>query len=159
MPETIICEVSNSCNSVYSSTSVLTVNELITITTQPLSQTGCPSSSLNIIALSTGNNLSYQWYKDGLASGPDNPVYPIASFAAGDAGTYYCDISNSCGTVSTNNAIISLGTDTDILLDPANETRCVGDDVNFTVNAVGSNLTFQWKVDELIWLKEQNYSI
>src|SRR6056300_1055718 len=49
------------------------------------------SWSVSATKQSNGNNLRYQWYKDGSAlSGETNSSITITSFGSGDAGSYYC---------------------------------------------------------------------
>ncbi len=144
------CIVTNSCNSQASASALLTVSLPATITLQPKSETGCIGESLNIIIIATGTNLTYQWYKDGAPVGTDNPAYNIPAFAAGDAGVYRCEITNGCGTVVSDNAVISSGIATNITAHPVSASRCTGNDVSFFVAANGSDLTWQWKKDGVI---------
>ena len=139
------CLVYNSCNNKVSASANLSVSHPATITQQPQSEKGCIGEPLNILVISSGTNLTYQWYKDGIAVGLDNPVFAIGSFAAVDAGTYRCEISNGCGTVVSDNAVISSGITTNITAHPVSAIRCIGNDINFIVTANGSNLTWQWK--------------
>lgn len=142
------CEVSGSCGIVSSALAQLNADIEPTITSQPGNQTGCIGEPLNIITTAGGSNLLYNWYKDGvLLPTETNPVIGIASFAAGDDGSYYCIISNTCGNQQTNNAIISLGSTTVVNTYPVSATRCIHSSVVFTVSASGTNLSYQWYKD------------
>ena len=141
------CIVSNSCNTQTSTSATLTISQTAIITQQPQNEVGCLAQPLNIVTIATGTNLNYQWYKNGVPTGLNNPVYAIGSYVAGDAGTYRCEITNGCGTVVSDNAIITTGLTTNITAQPISETRCIGSDVNFLITAIGTNLTYQWKKD------------
>lgn len=144
------CRVTNSCNNQVSSSASLIVSEAAIITVQPQNETGCKGEPLNILVIASGTNLNYQWYKNGVPTGIDNPVYAITAFTPGDAGTYRCEITNGCGTVVSENAIISTGTTTNITTHPASAIRCIGNDINFLVVADGTVLSYQWKKNGVI---------
>lgn len=79
-----------------------------TVTTHPSDETVCEGASFTLT--SAGNNVdSYQWYKNGTAiSGATSASYSVSSASAGDAGDYYCELSNSCGSVNTNTATVTV---------------------------------------------------
>ena len=55
--------------------------------------------------------FSYQWYKDGsILTGATNSTYAISSFQAANAGTYYSVVSNSAGSTTSDNAVLTLDT-------------------------------------------------
>ena len=141
------CVVTNSCNSQFSASASLIVSLPALITLQPQSKTACIGDPLNIVTIASGTNLTYQWYKDGAPVGTDNAAYTIAGYAVGDAGIYRCEVTNGCGTVVSDNALISTGITTSITTHPVSAVRCTGSDANFFVSATGSNLTWQWKKD------------
>ena len=78
-------------------------------------------------------------------SGQTALIYSIPSFAAGDAGSYHCNITNNCGTVTSNTAILAVGTPVNITSNPTSITACLGNIANFSVTASGSNLNYQWQ--------------
>ncbi len=142
------CNISGTCGSVSSIAATLDAAIAPVITLQPLSQTACEGEAISLITSATGSSLSYQWYKDGaILAGETNPVISFASFAAGDEGSFYCIISNSCQSLETNHATITLGSPAVITSDPVSATRCINTSVVFTVDATGSNLSYQWYKD------------
>ncbi len=118
------------------------------ISSQPQSKTVCPGMPADLsVVVPAGTNLTYQWVKDGVNVGSDSPVYNIPSFAAGDAGSYHCNITNSCGTVLSNTAVLSVGSQVNITSNPSSVNSCIGNVANFSVTATGSDLTYQWQKD------------
>lgn len=88
------------------------VNVPITIATQPAGQDVVIGQS---VAFNVGINadattpVTYQWQKDGTdIAGATNATYSIANVANGDAGLYSVNITNICGTVTSNGAMLSV---------------------------------------------------
>ncbi|HEX2967521.1 MAG TPA: immunoglobulin domain-containing protein [Bacteroidales bacterium] len=139
------CEIINSCITRITSATV-TVTRPLSITLQPQSGIACPGAPYSIILSATGTNPAYQWYKaPGTAiAGATGASLSFSPFAAGDAGTYYCIITNGCGSVQTANAAISAGTSTTVS-DPLPLSLCTGDDAVFSVTGSGNNLHYEWR--------------
>ncbi len=140
------CEVYNNCKSQIV-TSTLTVSTPLSVTTQPQNGTACPGAPYSINIVTSGSNPQYQWYKApaALLAGQTASSLSFAAFAAGDVGTYYCIVTNGCGSITSNNAAIAIGTATSITVDPLPLTYCTGNDATFTVTAAGTNLTYSWR--------------
>ncbi|KKK72000.1 hypothetical protein LCGC14_2908290, partial [marine sediment metagenome] len=107
----------------------------------------CPGDNILFTIESTGVGLSYQWQKDGVPiPGEINPNLPLNNIDASYAGTYSCIVSSSCGgPLTSNGAVLTLLPQTIINTQPANQTGCEGNNINFTLAATGSNLNYQWK--------------
>jgi hypothetical protein len=57
---------------------------------------------LKIEANASGDNLSYQWYKDGVSlSGEVNEYYIVPVSAKSDGGVYHVEVSGVCGAVKS----------------------------------------------------------
>src|SRR5439155_1056679 len=79
------------------------------ITTQPAGAARCVGQSVTFSVGAGGTTLGYQWRKDGSAiSGATNTSYNIASIANSDAVSYDMVVSNPCGSVTSNPAILTL---------------------------------------------------
>jgi hypothetical protein len=114
------CTVSGAspCAPVTSSNSILTVNNIPNITTNPAtSQAVCNGAAATLNMAATGGSLSYQWYKGatllvngGNISGATTATLSINPFSGADAATdYYCVVSNLCMSgVTTNAATLAL---------------------------------------------------
>ncbi len=80
-----------------------------TIVTHPVSQVACVGDSVQFCVTATGTALSYQWRKDGSPVGDDADCYTIPSCSLADAGVYDCVVTNGCGSVTSDPAILSVG--------------------------------------------------
>lgn len=121
-----------------------------TITTEPVAQTVTSGNSASFTVVASGTApLTYQWYKGVSAiSGATSATYTIATTATTDAGNYYCIVTNSAGSDTSNTVALTVNTPVtapDITHDPDSLTADVGDAVGFTVEADGTSpLTYQW---------------
>jgi hypothetical protein len=105
-------EVSNSVNSVSSSTATLTVNGgAPTITSQPVSKTVTAPATATFSVTATGTApLSYQWRKNGLTiAGATGASYTTPATSTADSGSgYHVEVSNSAGIASSNAATLTV---------------------------------------------------
>lgn len=61
--------------------------------------------------LAEGENISYQWYKDGeIIDGATGVTYGNASATEADAGVYTCVATNECGQATSAEATVTVGT-------------------------------------------------
>ncbi|MBS1609195.1 MAG: T9SS type A sorting domain-containing protein, partial [Bacteroidetes bacterium] len=134
--------ISNNCgNSVTSSAATLTINNTVSITTQPVSQTICSGSATFNVAAS-GVGLSYQWKRGNTNVGTNS-----SSYSTNVAGTYTVVVTNSCGaSVTSNAAILTTASAPSITTQPVSQTICSGN-ATFTVAATGTGLNYQWRRD------------
>lgn len=81
-----------------------------TITTQPVAQRVTAGNAVNFSVATTGTDLTYQWFKDGvaiaLATSPGLALDPVTSV---NAGNYYVVVTNSLGFVASNVVALSVG--------------------------------------------------
>ena len=94
--------------------------------------------------------FTYQWYKDGNAlSGATDSTYTINSFQGSNEGTYTTVISNSAGSTTTDDAVLTLAIANVaplFTIQPSSQTATAGDAVTFTTAASGTPTpTFQWQ--------------
>jgi hypothetical protein len=138
----------NSAGSATSNNAVLTVNAAPAITTQPLSQTVTAGAAVTFTAAASGSpSPTYQWRKNGTnINGATSASYTIASVATGDAGTYSVVATNSAGSATSNNAVLTVNAAPAITTQPLSQTVTTGAAVTFTAAANGSpSPTFQWR--------------
>lgn len=90
-------------------TLVVTESSPPSITTQPLSQSICIGQPVIFSVIVSGSTpFTYQWGKNGSdISGATSSSYTINPVASGDAGSYTVVITNSCGTVTSNAAVLT----------------------------------------------------
>ncbi len=86
----------------------------VTIQTPPQTATVAAGAAHTLSVTATGaGTLTYQWYKVGGPFGggllfATQPTYAIPSFSAGDAGNYYVEVTNDWGTVTSEQAVLTL---------------------------------------------------
>jgi len=139
--------ISNSCGNITSNNSILTVIEPIAITTQPTDIVICENSTVNFNISATGSNpLAYQWYNDtGLVVGANANSYIIPSTSILNAGSYYCTISNNCGSVTSSVKTLTVNTAPVIIAQSSDDTICEGISEVFQVGVTGTNpISYQW---------------
>ena len=122
-----------SCGPMTSTASALTVNQAPAITSQPEDKNICVGKPAAFTVVATGTNLTYQWFKAGIAiAGATSSTYSLASATQANNGGYYCVITSaSCPPITTNTvnltarplptATISNGTKSTICSGESNE--------------------------------------
>ncbi len=149
--------ITGTCGSLTSNAASLTVNTPPSITAQPVSITQCAGTSATFSVTALGTGLTYQWRKNGAAiSGATGTSYTIGSIAAGDAGNYDVVIAGTCGNLTSVAAVLTVNTPPSITAQPANATACEGTSASFSVTAVGTGLTYQWRRNGVIISGETN---
>ena len=81
------------------------------ITVQPVSlMLVVPGQSATFFVTATGDNLMYQWQKDGvdIATGDNSATYTIAAVAESDEGAYRCVASNAANSVTSTAASLTV---------------------------------------------------
>jgi len=109
---TYYCEVFGDCGNETSNNAIVSIIPVVNITTQPMPSISiCPNTSdINIEVIATGYNLTYQWYKNSsIMSGETDSVLTLTAIS-GNAGTYYCIVSDNCGnTITSDNSVVEIG--------------------------------------------------
>lgn len=104
-------EITNSiCQaSVTSNSADVVVTAKPTITTEPESKTVPRGNSVSLNVIANGQNLRYQWYRNGQPiAGATAATYAIASAQNSDAGTYHVVVSNDCGTAQSRQVTVTV---------------------------------------------------
>jgi len=79
------------------------VLEQASISTQPQDQTVNIGQNATLSTTATGDDLSYQWFKDGIPLNNENdPSLIINSATISDQGLYSCVVENSCNSITSN---------------------------------------------------------
>ena len=142
--------VSNDCNSITSAAATLTVNDPVTISTEPSSTDLCENDSLSLSVTATGTSpLTYQWQLDGSdISGATSSSYSVTSVTTSDAGDYVVVVTNDCGSVDSAAATVTVDELPRIVTDPSDAAPCIDDSVTFSVTITGTApITYQWRLD------------
>ncbi|HPC60588.1 MAG TPA: immunoglobulin domain-containing protein [Verrucomicrobiota bacterium] len=140
--------VSSSFGSVISSNAMLTVNQPVTITSQPLSQTHNQGAAVTFSVTAAGSApLGYQWrFKGAPLAGATASSLTLNNLQASDAGEYAVVVTNVAGAVLSSNAILAVRLPPVIVAHPADQTVNPGATVVFAVSATGTEpLSYQWQ--------------
>ena len=139
--------VTNPCESVTSDSAELTVDTGPTITEHPVGQSACEGGQVTFTVTAEGEVVSYQWRKDDEdIPGATDPSYTIDPVSPADAGDYDVLVSNDCGTVASDTAMLTVISGGPTITEhPVSQTVCEGVQVTFTVTAEGDELGYQWR--------------
>jgi metal-sulfur cluster biosynthetic enzyme len=134
------------CNSVTSTAAALTLNAGPAISTQPASVAVCAGANVMFKVVATGTGLTYQWKKAGVnISAATADSLKINGVTTADTAGYTVVVTNSCGSVTSAIAYLSITAPAAITTQPSNQAVCYGQSATFTVVAGGAGLTYQWR--------------
>ncbi len=122
------------------------------IQTQPISQTALEGENITLSVVASGASLSYQWTKDAIdIANATSATLQLTNLTQSDAGSYICLVSNSCETVTSSSATLTVTpcSAPTIQTQPISQTVLEGEDVTFSVVASGASLTYQWAKDAI----------
>ncbi len=123
----------------------------LVILTAPASHIAATGSSVSFTVAAAGSGpLSYQWKKNGAdLSGANDATYTITAVSARHAGVYSVTISNSTGSIASNDitlTVFSRAVAPAITTQPGNQIVNTGTPASFSVVATGdAPLTYQWQ--------------
>jgi hypothetical protein len=146
---------SNACGSASSTTATITVEAACispSISAQPASQSISSGGSAMLSVTASGTApLTYQWYRGATGNtsqpvGTNSSSYNTGALAA--TTSYWVRVTNSCGTVSSTTAVITVEASCSppvITTQPRSQTITVGEATLVAVAVNGSNpMSYQW---------------
>jgi hypothetical protein len=141
--------LSNLCGAATSTAASLMVGGGALVTSQPVSDVWCAGDTASFYVEATGDELTYQWRKDGVdLAGATNSWIEMAGVTADDAGVYDVVIGSFCGETVSAPARLTLRTPVRIQESPADVTICAGSSTLLSVAATGDEpLAYQWRKD------------
>lgn len=114
--------VYNGCDTEISANAVLTINNVIEITKQPVNVTACLGQAVTFSATATGTGLHYLWRKNGgNIVGAESSSYSLPAVSAADAGSYTVVVYNGCSMLTSMPAILTVNTTSALTLSPASQ--------------------------------------
>ncbi|MEO6733000.1 MAG: Ig-like domain-containing protein [Ferruginibacter sp.] len=154
---TVIVSGASPCGTVTSMDAQLTVNQSISITSQPSSQTICQASNVSFTVAATGTITSYVWRQNGIPvsgsnySGENTPTLNITNATAANAGNFDVVISSPSGIcsqiISSPPAILTVNALPAITVQPSSTTQTLclnATATQLSVTATGAGITYQW---------------
>ena len=140
--------ITNNYGSVTSTVASLTVLEPPEITTQPTDLSVAQGSNGTFTVEATGlEPLYYQWKFNGTnISAATDTSFGITNAQQSNAGSYTVVITNVDGSVTSTQAVLTVGVSPSIAIQPADQTVVAGSNATFMVTATGTtNLSYQWR--------------
>ncbi|MBR1630286.1 MAG: hypothetical protein IJ680_00350 [Paludibacteraceae bacterium] len=142
------CSTISDTVSVYLKASEKPASTLPIITAQPAGGTYC-AGSVTALSVTASPVTSYQWYKDGSAiDGATNQTYTPT-----ESGDYYVIVSNlddadhKASTATSGTVSVTVNPATAITTQPVAANVLLDDELTLSVEATGTNLTYQWYKD------------
>ncbi len=126
------------------------VNEAVTFT-QVSQLVGCSPLTISTTNTSTGGNLSYQWFIDGVLTSTSTTINPVLTAPAGNVlqiHTIRLLTSNQCG-VSDTTVSITVHPKVVTVISPVFSIICAANNFTytFTQQSQGDSLTYFWNFD------------
>jgi gliding motility-associated-like protein len=148
--------VSNTgCTAVNSAASLLTVNEQPVITDDPLDVVACVGSDAVFDVTVNVSTALYQWqvnvgsgWADLGISSATSALALTGTTASLNTNQYRVVVSNpGCTSVTSTPALLTVNAASGIVDQPVDVTTCELGNASFAVHAVGSNLVYQWQIN------------
>jgi glucose/arabinose dehydrogenase len=147
------CIVTNSLGSATSNEATLTVNAPPSVVTPLSDQTVTQGQPVTFVISATGSpTLSFQWQRNQVnIVGATSSSYNLSSTTFADSGARFrCVVSNSFGTATSNEVILTVNSPPSIDSNPANQTVTEGQPATFSIIAAGSpTLAYQWQRNQV----------
>ncbi len=137
---------------------VLTIKEIITITTQPVNTGVCATDTAELFVQAVGDNLTYQWYyADGTAvtnsaviNGAQTATLQFTNATSANMHEYYVLISSptACDTEYSDTISLNVDEAIQVLNSFLSDSICEGENVMFWLEAIpGGSLSYQWRLN------------
>jgi hypothetical protein len=123
-----------------------------TITEQPKDRTGFVTQAVKFdLGVSGKPPFTFQWFRNGVAiAGATDPTYVTPALTLADEGSKYSvRISNADGSVTSNEATLTVKPGPTLTGQPTSQSVALGASASFTVAGSGEQLVYQWYRDEL----------
>ena len=97
--------VTSACGTISANTARVQVRANTVITSQPQSFSVCEGVNRIFRVVALGDNLSYEWYKDGTLIF-SNPNFFLTNIGQLDAGKYWARVTGSCGVITGDTVVV-----------------------------------------------------
>ena len=138
-------------DSVTSRTATLSMDEPLTIVTQPVDTFVANGATVNVTVVAKGSGLKYQWWyrdvnaDDFVVSSTTSATYTTTMSDARCGRELYCVVTDASGaSVTSDVVVIGIKNVVKILTQPQHTTVRSGEVASVVVKAVGDGLTYKW---------------
>lgn len=153
------CHITGICNELNSDTLELKIVLPTKIVSQPTPLKICVGETASFVIQADGENLKYQWKKDGvIIAGATLNNYKITNAKASDSGSYACFVSGAGGDQLSNAALLTVNVKPEISVQPLSQNVAKGADAKISVTAIGTIESFQWYKDGVKLTNGTKYS-
>ncbi len=122
-----------------------TISDGPAINLQPVDVTLCEGRTLTLSVGATGKDVVYRWRKDGNdIAGGTTAELRIPAVTKSREGVYDCVVTACETTINSDEAQVIVQVKPRITKEPVAVSVCEGEPVEFSIDATGSDLTFQW---------------
>jgi hypothetical protein len=145
------CAITGANGTTTTIEALLSVAGAPVITTQPSGATVSVGQTASFTVAATGAT-SYQWRKNGAnIGGATSASYTTPATVISDNNAMFSVVvSNSTGSVTSNNALLVVGEAPIITSQPINDTLALGQVATFSVSATGpGSLAYQWRKNDV----------
>jgi hypothetical protein len=139
------------CNVPAGSKMEVVMAKPVIIARQPVSLEKCEKEGVEFTVEAEGTELTYQWRRNGIAiAGATASTYAIPAAGLSDhAASFDVVVSSICGWVTSSPASLTVYQQTAVSKQPLGLEICENLEVNFRVEAAGTELTYQWYKGEV----------
>lgn len=143
-------------NSFDGGSATITVHQPVNIAVQPTDQTACATFPVSFQVNATGDNLTYQWYRNGVPlsnggriSGVTTNTLSYSQVGIANNGAIYHVVvsgAGSCASVQSSDVVLNVDQKISIDTQPLSQVACENNQVAFSVAATASDpLFYQWR--------------
>lgn len=130
------------------SNATFTIGGPPTINTQPMTQASCTKKQVSFSVGASGTGLTYKWFKDNSElAGQVAATLNVSNLKISDGGKYKVEVKNSCGTITSNEATLTVNQGPEFLTQPSNTAACLNASAMFSATALGGDNVYQWQKD------------
>lgn len=141
------CVVSNVCGSIVSDPVYVTVNTLPEVILQPVSDEVCENEEILTDFIFSGTEpIDFEWHMIGSSEVVSEDSQLYFEFAMPEnSGEYFCILTNTCGSISTDTILINVLELPKILEQPISIETCSDEFLEISVTATGTEpLSYLW---------------
>ncbi|HRK03616.1 MAG TPA: immunoglobulin domain-containing protein [Chlorobiota bacterium] len=136
---------------VYATSRALRVGQQTMITRVSEPKTACVGETIEVNATASGDDITYQWKRNGTAiPGAAGSSYTITQASDTATGSYVVEVSGRCGQVTSDPIHVRVVSATEIVRQPQDVVLKLGDRLELTCEANVDDVTVQWFHNEVL---------